>query len=227
MIKRSTLWTKGILLALALALPLGLAACGGDDEKDKAEEAGDLLEELDADASLNAGKFVEGMRSAGVEVGKMTPQDAQPMLSQTFAQLEANLPVTIQVDGENKCFSASQLGISVEQTRTFNEAQALGENKSVQEQAKASGYDATVYYTVNPSTLNTALVSLESEINTEAVEPQVEFDPGSSDRFHFTPGQDGKTVDTVVLSASIEQAVANLTAGQAFTVQAAGRTTPT
>lgn len=205
-------------------MSLGLLACGGDDKEQ--EGVGDLLEDLDADATLNDGKFVEGMRIAGVDVSKMTPQDAQPMLSQTFDQLAANLPVTIQVDGQSKNFTAAQLGISVDQTRTFNEALALGEDATVKEQAKQTGYEAPVYYTANPSVLNTALVTLESEINTEAMEPQVEFDPGSGDRFHFTAGQDGKTVDTVALSASIEQAVANLTAGQPLVVQAVVTTTP-
>lgn len=223
-----SLWVRRTGFALLLTMPLGLMACGGDKEpKDDPSTANALLNDLDANQNASGGKFIEGLSIAGVNVGNMTRQEAQPLLSQPFAQLASGMQVNILVDGQTRSYSASQLGIAVDENRTLDEAANLGNgNEALVEQAKSGGYAAPVYFAVNPSQMNASLVALEGEFNMEATEPQVEFDPGSSERFHFLPGQDGKMVDTIGLAASIEQAVGAMQPGQPITVQANVTTTP-
>ncbi|MEL7609905.1 MAG: VanW family protein [Bacillota bacterium] len=181
-----------ILLVLLLACVVIVLLTGGGE--------GNLL-----DAVLPAPRFDQGVTVAGVDVGGMTMEQAQPKVQSAADAVVADAAFKLVYDEQMYTLSASQLGITADVESALKNALEYSkeEHKDIEQPGFYPSYSA-----VNENIVS-ALEGIAQKVDTEPVEPYAtpNTDIEAEEFFTYAEGQDGVKLDVAAAAAAIAESV--------------------
>ena len=181
-----------ILLLLLLACVVIVLLTGGED--------GSFL-----DAILPAPRFDQGVTVAGLDVGGLTVEQAQPKVQSAADAAVAEATFTLVYNEEIFSLSASALGVTADVQSALSNAieYSKEEHKDIEQ---SEFYPA---YSLAQEKLVSALEGIAQKVDTEPVEPYAtpNTDIEAEGFFTYVEGQDGAKLDVAAAADQIAAAV--------------------
>ncbi len=157
-------------------------------------------------------RFYNGTQVNGINVSGMTIEEVSNLISTQLIDKRSDVKLTLKYGDKTWVWSGEDfepnneiLG-AVEQAFKYGREGNIFERRATIKQIKTQGYKINIPYTYVLGGIDEKLNSVAEEINVEAKDAEVFFDPSSEEIFVYEKEQIGKTVDIEKLKNDIEEA---------------------
>lgn len=172
------------------------------------------------DTSL--GGVPRNVRLAGADIGGQSEEELLPRV-RNLAEGFAGTPVEIVADDVTYLTTAGEIGLSVDQDRTVEQALDVGTDGFVLRRpvdwvrSFVAAREAPLVVQVSAEQLDAKVADLEGDARTPPVEPALELEDGT---LHVVAGKDGEGIDTARVAARLSEVAATWRPGDALRVTA-------
>ncbi|MGQ0431436.1 MAG: VanW family protein [Microthrixaceae bacterium] len=172
------------------------------------------------DTSL--GGVPRNVRLAGADIGGQSEEELLPRV-RSLAEAFSSTPVEIVADDVTYLTTAGEVGLSVDQDRTVEQALDVGGDGFVLRRpidwvrSFITAREAPLVVQVSAEQLDAKVIDLEGDARTPPIEPALELEDGT---LHVVPGKDGEGIDTGRVAARLSEVAATWRPGDALRVTA-------
>lgn len=170
------------------------------------------------ESTVNINTFYDGIHVNGVDVSKLTKEQAIAKVEETESSLRPDINITITCAGKDYTLNQDNLSFSYNTEQVVNEAYMSGRYGDTQdrydyvESIKNTPDNFPVACTLDPSncSLDDYISELATEVHVDPEGPNVSnFDPNASNMFTYSSGSTGIDLDTESLKSTLVSTLAN------------------
>lgn len=169
---------------------------------------------------VDNGKVYPGVSMEGVQLGNLSPAEAQASLEQAVAARNEELSITLVFSDREEILPAETIGINADAQTAMKNAMLVGRSGSIQQrkadiqEAAQSGKSIEIGYHFDEEEVRQKVREYAKTIPAEPTEEEVTFRPDLPERFLFSDRKDGVILDEEEFVERVMAEVTNHTFGR-------------
>ena len=181
-----------LIVVLLAILFLVITMLSSGDHQPADTQQGELQNEEELLEQMESGKFHSGVIVNGVDIGKMTADEARSALRSSVENQVNNVSVTLSFGGRQWVLDSSAAALESNLEEVLQEAML---------QKEAATYTTSVH--ADPDELARFVSEIAAEVNQEPVNATAEYDASNDPPFRYVDGQNGYQVDQDAVVAEL------------------------